>query len=124
MIYYYRAELEREAGGRIFNAAEGTETHSQAKISFSHSMVGYSSMDLFSRWRILVTKDLPSHLDHLVPTALVDHRVHTAPAVDHLATHPDLLSSPAQAREQPAPPARWTRTTWWRRTEESGSGPR
>merc|ERR1719339_390253 len=26
-----RAELEREAGGRIFNAAEGTETHSQVE---------------------------------------------------------------------------------------------
>ena len=34
MIHFYRAELEREAGGRIFNAAEGTETHSQARSVF------------------------------------------------------------------------------------------
>ena len=29
MMIFFRAELEREAGGRIFNAAEGTETRNQ-----------------------------------------------------------------------------------------------
>ena len=92
-------------------------------------------MGLFCRWRILVTRDLPSHLDHLVHTVPVDHLVHTVPtadhlvhmvpAVDHPATHPDLLSSRAQAREQPArAQVHWTPTTWSRRTEASGSGPR
>jgi hypothetical protein len=77
---------------------------------------------LTARWRILVTKDLLSHLDRLVLMVPVDHLVHMAPAVDHLVTHPDLLSSPAQAREQPARRVRWTQTMWSRRTEASGSG--
>merc|ERR1719397_351015 len=69
--------------------------------------------------------DLPSHLDHLVPLAPVDHLVHTVPAVDHPATHPDLLSSRAQAREQRAQArVHWTPTMWSRRTEANGSGPR
>ena len=40
VMYFYRAELEREAGGRIFNAGEGTETHSQARSVFPLSMLG------------------------------------------------------------------------------------
>ena len=79
---------------------------------------------MVSRWRILVTRDLPSHLDHLALMVLLDHLVHTAPAADHLATHLDLLSSPAQAREQPVRRVRWTQMTWSRRREESGFGPR
>ena len=89
---------------------------------FTFHVGEHSSMDLVFRWRILVTKDLPSHLDRLVLMVLVDHLVHMAPAVDHLVTHPDLLSSPAQAREQPARRVRWTQTMWSRRTEASGSG--
>ena len=89
---------------------------------FTFHMGEHSSMDLVFRWRILVTKDLPSHLDRLVLMVPVDHLVHMAPAVDHLVTHPDLLSSPAQAREQPARRVRWTQTMWSRRTEASGSG--
>ena len=97
-------------------------------------------MDSFCRWRILVTRDLLSLLDHLVPLApvdhlvlmvpvdhlvQVDHLVLTVPAVDHPATHPDLLSSRAQALEQAAQArVRWTPTTWSRRTEASGFGPR
>merc|ERR1711971_484186 len=91
-------------------------------------------------------RDLPSLLDHLVPLAPVDHLVPlvpvdhlvqvdhlvpvdhlvlTVPAVDHPATHPDLLSSRAQALEQAAQArVHWTPTTWSRRTEASGSGPR
>ena len=45
--------------------------------------------------------------------------------MDHPATHPVLLSSRAQALEQLAQArVRWTPTTWSRRTEASGFGPR
>ena len=105
-MIFFRAELEREAGGRIFNAAEGTETRNQVcKQFFSRSMV----INLLGRWKILATMDLPSHPARLAHVGL-------------LATRQVLLSNRAQALEQRAPLQLWTRTTWWRRMVESGFG--
>ena len=107
-MIFFRAELEREAGGRIFNAAEGTETRNQVcKQFFSRSMV----INLLGRWKILATMDLPSHPARLAHVGL-------------LATRQVLLSNRAQALEQRAPLQLWTRTTWWRRMVASGFGPR
>ena len=106
-MLFFRAELEREAGGRIFNAAEGTETRNQVcKQLFRISkMVTH----LLGRWKILATKDLPSP-----PARLAQ--------VDLLATRQVLLSNRAQALEQRARLQLWTRTTWWRRRVASGFG--
>ena len=85
-MIFFRAELEREAGGRIFNAAEGTETRNQVcKQFFSRSMV----INLLGRWKILATMDLPSHPARLAHVGL-------------LATRQVLLSNRAQALEQPS----------------------
>ena len=108
MMIFFRAELEREAGGSIFNAAEGTETRNQVcKQLFSRSMV----INLLGRWKILATMDLPSHPARLAHVGL-------------LATRQVLLNNRAQALEQRARLQLWTRTTWWRRMVESGFGPR
>ena len=105
-MIFFRAELEREAGGRIFNAAEGTETRNQVcKQFFSRSMV----INLLGRWKILATMDLPSHPARLAHVGL-------------LATRQVLLSNRVQALEQRARLQLWTRTTWWRPRVESGFG--
>ena len=107
-MLFFRAELEREAGGRIFNAAEGTETRNQVCKQFFRILRSLV-VHLLGRWKILATKDLPSP-----PARLAQ--------VDLLATRQVLLSNRAQALEQRARLQLWTRTTWWRRRVASGFG--